>query len=92
MKFEKIMQDFSYVGFPKKLLSFIVKLENKTFSIYDPLGIRLLNRLRVDFSHLNEHKFRNNFADTLNPLCLCSLETESTAQFFLRKNNIKDYT
>ena len=60
-------------------------MENKTFSIYDPLGIKLFNRLRVDFSHLNEHKFRHNFADTLNPLCSCSLETESTAaHFFLR--------
>ena len=59
-------------------------MENKTFSIYDPLGIKLFNRLRVDFSHLNEHKFRHNFADTLNPLCSGSLETESTAHFFLR--------
>ena len=49
-------------------------MENKTFSIYDPLGIKLLNRLRADFSHLNEHKFRHNFADILNPLCSCSLE------------------
>ena len=39
--------------------------------------------MRVDFSHLNKHKFRHNFADTLNPFCLCSLETESTAHFFL---------
>ena len=70
-----------YVGFGKKLLSFI-KPENK--SIYEPLGIKLLNRLRVDFSHLNEHKFRHNFVDTLNPLCSCSLETESMAHFFLR--------
>ena len=74
----------SYVGFRKKLLSFIKPMENKTFSIYDPLGIKLLNRLRVDFSHLNEHKFRHNFADTLNPLCSCFLETKSTAHFILR--------
>ena len=59
-------------------------MENKTFSIYDPLGIKLLNRLRVDFSPLNEHKFRHKFADTLNPLCSRSLETESTVHFFLR--------
>ena len=67
-------------------------MENKAFSIYDLLGIKLLNRLIVDFSHLNEHKFRHNFADTLNPLCSCSLETESTAHFFLRcryYNNIR---
>ena len=59
-------------------------MENKAFSIYDPLGIKLLNRLRVDFCHLNKHKFRQNFADTLNRLCSCYLETESMAHFFLR--------
>ena len=73
----------SYVGFRKKLLSFIKPMENKTCSIYDPLGIKLLNILR-DFSHLNENKFSYNFADTLNPLCSCSLETESMAHVFLR--------
>ena len=42
----------SYAGFRKKLLSFIKPMENKSFSIYDPLGIKHLNRLGVDFSHL----------------------------------------
>ena len=75
---------FYHIGsFSKKLLTFIKPTENKTISIYDLLGIKLLHRLRVDFSHLNEHKFSHNFADTLNPLCSCSLETESTAHFFL---------
>ena len=31
----------SHVDFRKKLLSFIKPTENKTFSIYDPLGIKL---------------------------------------------------
>ena len=56
----------SYVGFRKKLPSFIKPTENKTFTIYDPFGVKLFNRLRVDFSHLNEHKFRHNFTDTRN--------------------------
>ena len=43
--------------------------------------------MRVEFSHLNEHKVRHNFADTLDTLCLCSIETESTAHFFLRCRN-----
>ena len=34
----------SYVGFRKKLLSFIKPTENKTFSIYNTSGIKLLNR------------------------------------------------
>ena len=73
----------SYVGSRKKLLSFVKHTENNAFSIKVPLGIKLFNRLRADFSHLNEHKFSWNFSDILNPLCSCSLETESTAHLFL---------
>ena len=77
----------SHAMFRKKLLAFIRPLGNDTYGIYDPLGIRLLNRLRLGFSHLREHKFRHNFADTLNPLCSCSLETEDTEHYFLRCQN-----
>ena len=44
-------------------------------------------RVRLGFSHLSEHKFRHKFADSLNPLCSCSLETESTLYFFLSCQN-----
>ena len=40
--------------------------------------------LRLGFSHLNEHKFRDNFRDFLNPLCECKLEPETTSHFLLR--------
>ena len=73
----------SYVGSRKKLLSFLKHTENNASSIKVPLRIKLFNRLRADFSHLNEHKFRWNFSDTLNPLCSCSLETKSMAHLFL---------
>ena len=53
------------------------------YGIYDPLGVTLLNRLGLGFSHLREHKFRHNFADTLNPLCSSPLETEDTEHQFL---------
>ena len=52
-----------------------------------PLGDRLLSRLHLGFSHSREHKFRHNFADTVNPLFSCSLETEDTEQYFLRCQN-----
>ena len=68
----------------RKKLAFIRPLGNDTYGIYDPLGIRLLNRLPLGFSHLREHKFRYKFADSLNPLCSCSLETEDTKHYFLR--------
>ena len=43
--------------------------EKPIFSIYDPLGIKLLTRLRLGFSYLNEHKFRHCFKDAVSPMC-----------------------
>ena len=68
----------------KKLLAFIRPVGNSMYGIYDPFGVKLINILRLGFSHLREHKFRHNFADTMNPLCSCTLETENTEHFFLR--------
>ena len=41
-------------------------------NIFDPKGLKLLTRLRLEFSHLNEHRFRHNFEECVNPLCSCS--------------------
>ena len=48
------------------------------FGIYYPLGVKLFTRLRLQFSHLNEHKFRHGFCDTINPMCSCGTEVETT--------------
>ena len=77
----------SHTMFSKKLLTSIRPLGNDTYGIYDPLVVILLNRLRLGFNHLREHKFGHNFADTLNPLCSCSLETEDTEYYFLYCQN-----
>ena len=77
----------SHEMFRKKLLNFIMPSEKSIFNIYDPQGPKLLDRLRLGFSYLPEHKFRHNFADTVNPLCSCAFETESTDDFFLRCQN-----
>ena len=41
-------------------------------------------RLRLQFSHLNKHKFRHGFCDTVNPMCACGTEIKTTEHFFLR--------
>ena len=64
------------------LLNFIKRTGNSTYKMHDSLGIKLLTRLWLCFNLLSKHKFRHNFVDSLNPLCSCSLETESTLQFF----------
>ena len=54
------------------------------YKIHDPIDLKLLTCLRGNLSHLREHKFRHNFLDTLNSLCSCSLEIESTKHYLLR--------
>ena len=55
------------------------KKKNSIFSIYDPLGVKLLTHLRLQFSHLNE-----GFGDTVNTMCACGSEVETTEHFLLR--------
>ena len=73
--------------FRKSLLSFIKSTCSSQFSIHRPVGVKLLVRLRLGFSHLREHKFRQNFHDTLNPLCSCSLKLETTSHCLLCSHN-----
>ena len=58
-----------------------IRIDNccNTIFIYD--WERLLNRL-----HLNEHKINHNFNNCINPLCICSLDIESTFPYFLHCN------
>ena len=83
----KIHSSESYSIFKKSLLKFIRTITNSVFSVADIYGIKLLTRLRVGLSRLREHKFRYNFQDTINLLCSCSLEIESTSNIFLRCQN-----
>ena len=52
-----------------------------------PLESQLLTRLRLGLSQLYENKFRHCFQDTLNPLCECSKDIESTMHSFLHCTN-----
>ena len=45
---------------------------------------KFLSRLKINFSHLNKHKFRHNFNKCVRPIYGCELEIESTQHFFLR--------
>ena len=53
------------------------------YNVHDPVGLKLLTRLRLGLSHLNQHKLNHNFQDCLNPLCSCSLNVDSVSHFFL---------
>ena len=84
-KFNAKIRNLPSVCIFKKLLLIYVKTdENSVFDVHNPKGFKLLNRLRLNFSHLNEHKFCHNFQDTVNLFCLSNDETETTSQYPLR--------
>ena len=47
-------------------------------NIHNSSGIKLLTRLRLGLSHLNEHKLTTILMIVLILFCTCSLEPEST--------------
>ena len=61
------------------------------YIMFDPIGLKFLTSLCLDFSHLNEHRFRHNFQDCLNPLCSCSLQTEDTIHYLLHCHHFSQH-
>ena len=70
--------------FKNTLMKYIKSNERSLLSIHNPQGLNLVFWLRLNFSHLNEHKFRHNFKECVSPKCGCGLKLESTQHFFLR--------
>ena len=64
----EIQSPASYNIFRMSLLNFIRPSASKAYNINDTIGIKLITRLRLGFSHLRGHKFKHNFQDTLNPM------------------------
>ena len=76
--------------FKKRILSFIRPLPNKVSNSHNPQGLKLLTRLRLGLSHLRYHKFKHNFLDTINPLCSCGSDIETTLHFLLYCPNVME--
>ena len=74
--------------FKRHLLNFIRPNSSYVFNINNPLGPKLLTRLRIGCGHLKEHKFKHNFQDYVDPLCSCRNDIESTVHFFLHCPNL----
>ena len=52
------------------------------FDIHNPLGVKLLSRLRLGLSHLHDHKFKHYFQDCFSPICHCGRDFENIKHFF----------
>ena len=76
--------------FKKRVLSLIRPLPNKVSNSHNPQGLKLLTRLRLGLIHLRYHKFKYNFLDTINPLCSCGSDIETTLHFLLYRPNFME--
>ena len=80
---KEIQNSISLSQFKNKLLKIIRPEGNSVYNISDIEGVRLLTKLHLKFSVLNEHKFRHNF-DSLTPFCACGNDMEDNEHFLLR--------
>ena len=69
--------------FKSRILKFIRPVPNSVFNCHNPKGLKFLTRIRLGLSHLREHKFKHSFQDTLEPICSCGNDIETSAHFLL---------
>ena len=79
---ENVRNSATIAEFKRKLLILIRPLKKSLFGLFDIEGVKHLTMLRLEFSTLNEHKFRHNFQCT-SPMCACNTGVEDNAHFFL---------
>ena len=83
MEQPKVRNSENVGNFENNILKLIRLKPNSFFNCCDLKGIRLITRLRLELSHLREHKFKYNFQNCLNPFCSCGSSIESTSHFLL---------
>ena len=71
----------------KKLLKIIRRSGNSVFRCHNPKGVKSLTRERLGLNHLREHIFKHDFLDSLNPICNCGEDIETSTCFFFHCSN-----
>ena len=56
---------------------------SSVFNRHNLRGVKLLTILRLGLSHFYERKFKHGFQDTLNPICSCGNDMETSAHFLI---------
>ena len=68
--------------FKAELIKSLRPPKRSVFKITDIVGVRLLTRLRLGFSHLRKHKFHHNFSNSSR--CIWCDGDETTEHFLFR--------
>ena len=71
-------------------MSLVRPTKKSIFSVNDIEGVRLLTRLRVQFSDLHKHRFRHRFHCS-SPMCLCQTSIEDNEHFLLHCPRYRNY-
>ena len=69
--------------FKKRILQFIRPSPGNACNCFNNTGIKHFTRLRLGLSHLRDQKFKLGFFDSLNPICSCELDIETTCHHLL---------
>ena len=89
-KLDLVCKSKSYATFRNTLLKLGRSIERAIYGIDNPVGLTLLTRLKLGFSHFNEHRFNDNFQNCINPQCSCSVEIVSASHFLLHCHHYTD--
>ena len=68
-------------------MQFVRPSPSSTHNCFNTKWIKYLTRLRLGLSHLRDHKFKHGFLDSLNPICSCGLDIETTCHYLLHCPN-----
>ena len=77
IKWNKLDRDLrkadSLLVFKTYILKFKRPSPNPAYNYHNPKGLKIINRIKLGFSHLRKHKFKQSFQSTsfyvLSPIC-----------------------
>ena len=72
----------SISSFKNHLNNFFRPKGYSCFGIHDTFGVKLLTKIRVEFSDLRDHRYNHNF-NCESPTCSCGSEDETSVHYFL---------
>ena len=68
--------------FKDHLYEFIRPKGSGFYGIHDKHGIKLITKIRIEFSDLRDHRCNHNF-NCLSPICSCGIEDETSENYLL---------
>ena len=73
----------SLSNFLKSILQFIRPSPSSTYDCFNNTGTKYITRKQRGLSHYRDNKIKHGFRDSLNPICSCGLNIETTCHYIL---------